>query len=202
MSREGPSLPLPPNPPWWLRALISLTRRVTGRDTLPPRLLAWYPRGALAAGVFELAAPGARQLDGRLLAAARIVASTTAGCPFCLDMNAATWARAGLTREELRVLVAGQAPPTFSRREQTAVAYAAALSLTPVQLSGELTSALATHFSAREQVMLALAIAQVNFWSRFNQGLGVPAAGFSDATVACLWAPPRPTGATEAPPTR
>jgi alkylhydroperoxidase family enzyme len=43
--------------------------------------------------------------------------------------------------------------------------------------------ALKEHFSAREIVVLATTIAQVNFWSRFNQGLGVPAAGFFDETA-------------------
>jgi alkylhydroperoxidase family enzyme len=37
-------------------------------------------------------------------------------------------------------------------------------------------------FSPREIVVLTSTVAQVNFWSRFNQGLDVPAAGFSART--------------------
>ena len=36
-------------------------------------------------------------------------------------------------------------------------------------------------FSERELVVLASTIAQVNFWARLVQGLGVPPAGFSDS---------------------
>jgi hypothetical protein len=41
-------------------------------------------------------------------------------------------------------------------------------------------------FSPKEVVVLAVAIAQVNFWTRFNQGLEVPAAGFFDESVCRL----------------
>ncbi|HET9482941.1 MAG TPA: diguanylate cyclase, partial [Xanthomonadales bacterium] len=55
--------------------------------------------------------------------------------------------------------------------------YAAALSRTPVVVTEALRDALHAHFTPRELVVLATTIAQVNFWTRFNQGLGVPAAG-------------------------
>ena len=44
--------------------------------------------------------------------------------------------------------------------------------------SGLLGELLAT-FSEREMVVMASTIAQVNFWTRMIQGLGVPPAGFS-----------------------
>ena len=44
--------------------------------------------------------------------------------------------------------------------------------------SGLLGELLAT-FSEREMVVIASTIAQVNFWTRMIQGLGVPPAGFS-----------------------
>ena len=64
--------------------------------------------------------------------------------------------------------------------------YAEVLSRTPVDLDDSLVDSLRTHFSERETVVLAFAIAQVNFWTRFNQGLGVPAAGFFDETACRL----------------
>lgn len=179
----------PARPPWYLRPALWLARRITGKDPLPGRLLAWAPRAALSVGLFEAAAPhGPRDLDTKTLAVARIVASAVAGCPFCVDMNAATWQRAALTPEELDALLrldearwAG-----FSPREGTAARYARALSRTPVEVDGALTDALRAHFTAREVVVLAHTIAQVNYWSRFNQGLGVPAAGFFDDSACAL----------------
>ena len=191
---EG-SMPLLVEPagriPWYLRPAIWVARRMTGKDPLPARLLAWFPKGALGAGLFELTAAGPADLDPRLLAVARIVASLACGCPFCLDMNAATWARAGLKADELRRLLDPRSDlAPLGAREALAARYARALSLTPVVVDGPLRASLRGVFSDRELVVLATTIAQVNYWSRFNQGLGVPAAGFFDQSVCAL--PSRP----------
>ena len=100
-------------------------------------------------------------------------------------MNAATWKRAGLRADELPVLFGTDDAryAVLGAREGVAARYAKALSLTPVVLSSELVEALNQHFSAKEVVVLATTVAQVNFWTRFNQGLGVPAAGFFDESV-------------------
>lgn len=179
----------PQRPPLLLRPLLWIARRMTGKDPLPGRLLAWFPKGAVGVGVFEaLAAAAPGDLDGRSLATARIVSSAVAGCPFCLDMNAATWKRAGLTDDELKSLVdlRRDAWSTLGVRPHLAARYAEALTVTPVVVSSELAEALRAAFSPRELVVLATTIAQVNFWSRFNQGLGVPSAGFFDESVCRL----------------
>jgi AhpD family alkylhydroperoxidase len=171
---------------WFLRPMLWLTRRITGKDPLPARLLSHFPKGAVGAGLFELSAAGSGDLDPRCLAVARIVASKVAGCPFCVDMNAATWRRAGLRAEELPVLFADGPWSSLGPREAAAASYARALSLTPVLLDDELVQQLRVQFTARELVVLATTIAQVNYWARFNQGLGVPAAGFFDEAVCPL----------------
>jgi AhpD family alkylhydroperoxidase len=166
--------------------MLWLTRRITGKDPLPARLLTHFPKGAVGAGVFELTAAGGADLDARCLAVARIVASVVAGCPFCVDMNAATWKRAGLRAEELPVLFGEGDFALLGAREAVTARYAKALSSTPVVLEAELIRQLHQHFTPRELVVLATTIAQVNFWTRFNQGLGVPAAGFFDESVCRL----------------
>jgi AhpD family alkylhydroperoxidase len=182
----------PKRVPLFLRPALFLAEKITGKEVLPTRLLAHFPKGALGAGVLEAAAAGASDMDepdgARVLAVARITASAVAGCPFCVDMNAATWKRAGLTPEELQALLARdeEATARLDPRAATAAAYAAALSSTPVVLADDLVARLREHFSAREIVVLVSTIAQVNFWSRFNQGLGVPAAGFFDERACAV----------------
>jgi AhpD family alkylhydroperoxidase len=169
--------------------MLWVTRRLTGKDPLPARLLTWFPKGAVGAGLFELSAAGAPgDLDGRSLAVARLVASAVSGCPFCVDMNAATWQRAGLRREELSAVFSDDeaAWATLGTREATVARYAKALSLTPVLVTEGLMADLRAHFTPRDVVVLATTIAQVNYWTRFNQGLGVPAAGFYDASACAL----------------
>ncbi len=173
----------PSHVPWFLRPMLWVTRRVTGKDPLPARLLSWFPKGAVGAGLFELTAAGApRDLDARSLAIARIVASAVSACPFCVDMNAATWRRAGLRADELAVLLGDDASryASLGAREAVAAAYARALSLTPVEMTSALITSLKLHFAPKEIVVLATTIAQVNYWARLNQGLGVPSAGFYD----------------------
>lgn len=182
-------VPPPAKAPWLLRPMLWLTRRITGKDPLPARLLAWFTKGAIGAGVFEVTAAGAPgDLDGRTLATARIVASMVAGCPFCVDMNAATWKRAGLTPQDLEAIFTLDDArwSSLGQRELVAAQYARALSLTPVVLDATLAASLRATFTSREIVVLATTIAQVNYWSRFNQGLGVPSAGFFDERVCAL----------------
>lgn len=175
--------------PWFLRPALWLARRMTGKEPLPGRLLAHFPKGAVAAGLFELGAPhGPRDLDARVLAVARIVASVVGGCPFCIDMNAASWRQAGLEPGELEALLTLDRARWLElpRRELIAARYAEALSTSPVVLEADLASSVASAFADRERVVLAFTIAQVNFWTRFNQGVGVPAAGFFDESVCKL----------------
>jgi AhpD family alkylhydroperoxidase len=180
---------LPKRVPLLLRPGLWLARRLTGNDPLPGRLLARFPKGAVAAGLFELGTPHApRDLDGRVLAVARVVASAVGGCPFCIDMNAASWREAGLSASELESLLNldRQRWEELALRERIAARYAETLSRTPVDLDESLIGSLRAHFSEREIVILAFTIAQVNFWTRFNQGLGVPAAGLFDESACRL----------------
>jgi len=184
----------PQRVPWFLRPALWIARRMTGKNPLPGRLLAHFPKGAVGAGLFEALAAGSKDLDPRVLAAARIVASAATGCPFCLDMNAATWRRAGLSEGELDALVRRDtaAWTGLGLREALAARYALALSQTPVVVDDALMGEVLEAFNPRELVVLASTIAQVNYWSRFNQGLGVPSAGFFDDTGCAVCLPSTP----------
>jgi len=179
----------PERVPLLLRPALFVAEKIAGKEALPGRLLAHFPKGALGAGIFEAAAANPSDMDqpdgARVLAVARIVASAVAGCPFCIDMNAATWKRVGLTPTELRSLLGDPATAVATLDVRSAIAgkYAVVLSTTPVVMDERLRVQLREHFSAREIVVLASTIAQVNFWSRFSQGLGVPAAGFFDESA-------------------
>ncbi len=169
---------------WYLRPGLWIAARIAGREPVPARLLAHAPKLAVGAGVFEALAAGPAELERRLLAVARIAASVACGCPFCVDMNAATWKRAGLAPGELEALLNERPVGFLGYRDRLAAEYARVLSRTPIALDADLSEALVATFDAREMVVLAATIAQVIYWSRFNQGLGVPSAGFFDP-AAC-----------------
>ncbi len=141
-----------------LRVAIAVSDRVTGRRMLPARLLAWYPRAAIGAGVLE-SLVAHHEPSERLLKLVRITASITANCAFCVDMNGFEYDRVGITD----------------------VDYARRISRSPLVFPEELTTALRAAFTERELVILATTAAQVNYWARVIQALGIPPAGFTEA---------------------
>ena len=162
-----------------LRLGIAVSERITGRRMEPARLLAWYPRAALGSGLLE-ALVAHREPSSRLLKLVRVTASLTASCPFCVDMNSFESAAAGVADDELAALRLGteDAVSTFTARERAAIAYARAISSTPLVFDEGLTARLGVLFSEREIVILATTAAQVNYWARTIQALGVQPAGF------------------------
>lgn len=162
-----------------VRLGIVVAERVTGRRMEPARVLAWYPRTALGSGVLE-SLVAHREPSPRLLKLVRVTASLTASCAFCIDMNSYQAAEAGVTDAELHALQLGEEREltTLSSRERTAIAYARAISSTPLVFDPDLTTALTRDFDEREVVILATTAAQVNYWARTIQALGIQPAGF------------------------
>lgn len=174
----------PRNIPFYLKFGIWISKRITGKDLLPARILAWYPKAAIGSGVLEaLVAHHDGLLDERMLKIVRIQASFAAACPFCIDMNSFQSEESHVTQEELMVLQGRKSVdevPSFSQRERLAMEYARLVSKTPLQFPRDFIEELKRHFNEREIVILASTAAQVNYWARLIQALGIPPAGFSD----------------------
>lgn len=166
-----------------LRLGVALAERITGQRLLPARLLSWYPRAAIGSGVLEsLVAHRDGRLTPRLLHLVRLAASFAASCPFCVDMNGRDWSEHGVTVEEIDVLRGvRQESASLTALERLAIEYAQLVSATPLRFEPEFTDRLTAMFSEREIVVLASTAAQVNYWARLIQALGIPAAGFSDS---------------------
>jgi alkylhydroperoxidase family enzyme len=186
-AREIPNVNAYINPPkrmpLGLRFGIWIAERRTGRPMLAARLLAWHPKAAIGAGVMEsLVAHQSGKATARLLKLVRLQVSFMASCPFCIDMNSAGYTAVGISDGEIEVLQGRRGlgeVDSFSREERLALRYARALTATPVTMDSGLLRELLATFPERELVVIASTIAQVNFWTRMIQGLGVPPAGFS-----------------------
>lgn len=180
-----PILSPPRRTPLALRPIFAALARALGHVPLPARLLAHAPKSALAAGVLEAFAPGARDMhagDGaRLLAIVRIVASRAAQCPFCIDMNVAVGPRVGLSDEEQQALFSLDDArfEILGARGAVVARYALAASRPPVELAPELVSALRRELDDHDVVVVAATLASVHFWARFSEALGVPSEGFA-----------------------
>jgi alkylhydroperoxidase family enzyme len=170
--------------PFYLRIGIWISKKVTGRELLPAKILAWVPRAALGSAALEaLVVHHDDQLDERMLKLVRIQASFAAACPFCIDMNTFKSEEMHITQDELLVLQGRKAVEgvgTFSERERLAMEYARRISQTPLQFPRSFIEELKRHFDEHEIVVLASTAAQVNYWARLIQALGIPPAGFSN----------------------
>jgi 4-carboxymuconolactone decarboxylase len=89
----------------------------------------------------------------------------------------------GISEQQLADLAAFEESPAFSELEKRVLRYAAALTRTPADVSGELFNSLREHFDPQQMVELTVTIAWENFRARFNRGFGIEAEGFSDAAV-------------------
>ena len=169
--------------PIFMRLGIWVAEKFTGQTLLPARLLAWYPKAAISSAIMEsLVAHHDGNIDRRMLKLVRMQTSFSASCPFCIDMNSFKFDEFHITDTEIEALQ-GLHPltevPTFSERERLALMYAKSGTATPLQFSAALIAQLRQHFTEREIVILASTVAQVNYWARLIQSLGVPPTGFS-----------------------
>jgi alkylhydroperoxidase family enzyme len=168
--------------PLFLRLGIWLSEQVTGRIMLPPRILSWYPKAAIGSGVMEaLVAHEEGRMDKRMLKLIRMSASHAVACPFCVDMNSHEYLKHDITDEEAESLRGDiEQVVSFSEREKLAITYTRLISSTPLKFHPDVVEKVKAAFTEREFVILVSTAAQVNFWARLIQGLGIPPAGFGE----------------------
>lgn len=172
----------PPRIPFLLKLGILFSEKITGKTMLPPRILSWYPKAAVGSGVMEaLVAHEDGRMDKRMLKLIRMAASYAVACPFCVDMNSHEHRTYGISDEEAQALRGDyEKVNSFSEREKLAIAYTRLISSTPLKFHPDIVEKVKAAFTEREFVILVSTAAQVNFWARLIQGLGIPPAGFGE----------------------
>jgi len=172
----------PPRIPFFLKLGILLSEKVTGKMMLPPRILSWYPKAAVGSGIMEaLVAHEDGRMDKRMLKLIRMAASNAVACPFCVDMNSYEYRKYGITDEEAQSLRGDfETVASFTERERLAIIYTRLISATPLKFHPDVVEKVKAAFTEREFVILVSTAAQVNFWARLIQGLGIPPAGFGE----------------------
>ena len=113
-------------------------------------------------------------LEQSLVQLVEIRASQVNGCANCINMHAKEARWNGETEQRIYLLSAWREAPFYSDRERAALAWTEAL--TRLSQGPELEDAyeeLKRHFSADEQVKLALVINVINGWNRIAVGFGL-----------------------------
>ncbi|MBU1195608.1 MAG: carboxymuconolactone decarboxylase family protein [Proteobacteria bacterium] len=172
--------------PFILKTAIRFAEKKVGKKLLAARILTWYPKAAIGAGLMEaLVAHDEGRATKRLLQLIRMQVSFMASCPFCIDMNSSEFSKAGITEKEIEAIqekYSLEEISTFSEEEKTALLFTRSITATPIKLDEKILAKMKAFFSEKEFVVISSTIAQVNFWTRFIQGIGVPPAGFSKKT--------------------
>ena len=170
--------------PLFLKIGIYISKKVTKKDLLVPKLLAWYPRVAISSAILEsMIADGKGDLNKRILKIIRIQASLSVSCPFCIDMNSFEYEKNDITKEEMYCFTGKfdiDDVHTFNIKEKLAIEYTKLISQTPIKIPKEFMDKIKINFTEREIVIIASTVAQVNYWARLIKALGVPPAGFSE----------------------
>lgn len=167
---------------WRLLKVLTSARR--NRADL---LGALVRRPQLAAGVvfYESALLAMGRVDPALKVLATAKAAMVVNCEFCLDIGSAIARHEGVSEDKLRALPTYAESPLFSDLEKLVIGFAGVLSSSSVLVPDDMRAELERRFSRSQLAELTAEIAWENQRARFNQGLGVRPAGFSDGAF-CL----------------
>ncbi len=171
---------------WYARLVLANQRRRYGRELEPARLWARSPLVFAALSLLYGALDRRRSpLEPALRSLLTVRVSQLNWCRFCVDINAATGLKRGLSTAQLAALDAFEDSPLFDARQKAALAYAEAMTRTGAGVSDALMARLKTHFGDDELVELSALIAFQNMSSKFNAALGVAPQGFCAAPPPC-----------------
>ena len=165
--------------PWYVRLFFWNQKRRYGAVLEPARLWGRTPRVfaalALLYGALDRhSSPIAPAL--RTLITVRV--SQINWCGFCVDVNAATALKRGVSEEKLLAVATFRDSALFSAPEKSALAYAEAMTYTDRHPSAQEWAELRQHFSDDTIIELSALIAFQNLSSKFNAALQVPPHGF------------------------
>lgn len=134
-----------------------------------PKRLDYYKTDPRAiAGMVELEKYVAGSgLEKKLYHLVKMRASQINGCAYCIDMHSKDARKAGETEQRLYGLSAWRETSYYSERERAALAWTEALTLVAQNdISDELYTSVAEHFTEKEHLALTMAIVAINGWNR------------------------------------
>lgn len=152
----------------------------------PVQVFAHKPGLLNAYGKLEQATAKLHGLPERLNHLAQLKAATMVNCEYCIDLGSQVARRAGFSDDELLDLPRYRDSDLFSELDKLVLDYVVGMSRTPVDVPDKLFAALRTHLDEAQMVELTHLIAIENFRGRFNSGVGVGAAGFSEGMVCAM----------------
>lgn len=155
----------------------------------PLTVLAHHRKLFLASAGHELAVQKASTMlpaNVREIAVYRV--AWTIGCSWCVDFGTMLQRLDGLNVERLRDIGNYSDSPEYSEDERAAIAYADAMTSTPVQVTDDQVADLERRFGRAGVVELSYQIGLENLRARMYSALGITEQGFATDSCRVPWA--------------
>jgi AhpD family alkylhydroperoxidase len=129
------------------------------------------------------------RLDPTLKSYAQLASAGVIGCSWCLDFGYFKAHNDGLDLTKIREVPRWRESDVFTPLEREVLAYAEAMSTTPMTVTDEMTESLLRQLGTPAVVELTQMVALENMRSRFNSAAGLQAQGYSDVCELPLAVP-------------
>ncbi|TCO50884.1 carboxymuconolactone decarboxylase family protein [Actinocrispum wychmicini] len=152
-----------------------------------PLAVTRHHRGlSFAGGLHELLAERAsKTLPASVRELAVYRAAVQLGCSWCIDFGTMLQRLDGLDIDRLKDIDSYATSPKYTEQERLAIAYADAMTATPIQVTDEQVAQLVAEFGEKGVVELTYQIGLENMRARTNSALGIAEQGFTSGD-ACL----------------
>ncbi len=165
--------------PWYVRVFFWNQKRHYGAVLEPARLWGRTPKVfAALALLYGALDRRSSPIEPALRTLITVRVSQINHCSFCVDVNASTALKRGISEEKLLAVSGFAASALFTPREQAALTYAQAVTHSEQHATAEHFAALRQHFNDDAIIELTALIAFQNLSSKFNAALQVPPQGF------------------------
>ena len=173
--------------PWYVRLFFWNQKRRYGAVLEPAKLWGRSPKVFISlAMLYGALDRRASPLKPALRTLITVRVSQVNWCRFCVDVNAATALKRGISEEKLLAVSTFRDSALFPAWEKAALAYAEAVTYTDQQPTPEHFANLRQHFSDDAIIELTALIAFQNLSSKFNAALQVPPQGFCQVMPALV----------------
>lgn len=148
---------------------------------LDPLAVSMHHRGVTVAGGLHemLVERASKTLPKSVRELAVYRAAVRLGCEWCIDFGTMLQRLDGLDIDRLKEINDYATSPKYTREERLAIAYADAMTATPVEVTDEQVAELVEVFGHKGVVELTYQIALENMRARTNSALGIAEQGFA-----------------------
>lgn len=175
-----PRIPLDPPRSLFVRLTEWYSRRTYGAVLDPGAAIAHNPRVLRTYVGYERSLARWNRLDPTLSSLAVMASAVTVGCSWCLDFGFWESTTRGIDAAKLRDVPSWRDSDLFTDLERRVMAYAQAMTATPLEVTDEMVAGLRAHLDDAQLVELTMMICVENSRSRFNSALGLTSQGFRD----------------------